>query len=137
MKKIKIACIIDDDPIYVFGTKKIMQLTSFCENFMVFHNGKEALDVLKPLVHNGDNLPEIILLDLNMPVMDGWEFLDEFTQIPVKQKVVIYIVTSSIDPADFKRANKYSINNYIVKPITVDTLSEILNNFKYEDIEQD
>lgn len=133
MKKIEIACIIDDDQIYVFGTRKIMQVTKFCESVMIFHNGKEALDVLKPLIINGEKLPQIILLDLNMPVMDGWEFLDEFTQFPAKQKIVIYIVTSSIDPADVKRARQYdAINNYIVKPITVDKLAEILENFDYD-----
>lgn len=127
MKKIELACIIDDDPIYVFGTKRIMQLANFCDNFMIFHNGKEALDKLKILIANDEKIPDIILLDLNMPVMDGWEFLDEFTIIPVVKQIIIYIVTSSIDPADVDRAKKYGgVSNYIVKPITMDLLKEIL-----------
>ncbi|CAN5171258.1 response regulator [soil metagenome] len=130
MKKIEIACIIDDDPIYVFCTKRIMQMASFCESFLIFHNGKEALDRLKAIILRDENLPEIILLDLNMPVMDGWEFLDEFTKVPASKQITIYIVTSSIDPADVERAKEYdTINNYIVKPVTVDTLKEILKEF--------
>jgi CheY-like chemotaxis protein len=62
--------------------------------------------------------------------MDGWEFLDEFTKVPASKQITIYIVTSSIDPADVERAKEYdTINNYIVKPVTVDTLKEILKEF--------
>ncbi|MFT6828560.1 MAG: CheY-like chemotaxis protein, partial [Roseivirga sp.] len=77
-----------------------------------------------------ENLPEIILLDLNMPVMDGWQFLDQFVQIPTKKKTTIYIVTSSIDPEDLNRAKSYeAVTNYLVKPINIDTLTEILKDF--------
>ncbi|TCD01289.1 response regulator [Pedobacter psychroterrae] len=130
MKKVEIACIIDDDPIYIFGTRRIMELSNFCETFMIFHNGKEALDRLTAIISIGEKLPDIILLDLNMPIMDGWEFLDEFTKVPSKKEILIYIVTSSIDPADIERAKKYDdINNYLVKPITMATLKELFNGF--------
>jgi CheY-like chemotaxis protein len=131
MKKIEIACIIDDDPIYVFCTKRIMALADFCESFLIFHNGKEALDRLSAIIKNDEHLPEVILLDLNMPVMDGWEFLEEFTKIPVSKQVTIYIVTSSIDPEDVQKAKQYeNVNNYIVKPVTVEMLKDILKNFE-------
>lgn len=128
MKKIDIACIIDDDPIFVFGTKKIMELADFCNNFMVFHDGEEALNHLQPIIEMGkESIPDVILLDLNMPIMDGWEFLDEFTKISCKKQIVIYIVTSSVDPADVERAKTYDkITNYLVKPISSKKLQEIL-----------
>lgn len=130
MKKIEIACIIDDDPIYIFCTKRIMVLADFCESFLIFHNGKEALDRLTSIILAKENLPEIILLDLNMPVMDGWEFLEEFTQIPSSKTITIYIITSSINPEDVERAKQYeSISNYIVKPVTIETLKEIKSDF--------
>lgn len=133
MKKIEIACIIDDDPIYIFCTKRIMVLADFCESFMVFHNGKEALDRLTSVIKAKENLPEIILLDLNMPVMDGWEFLEEFTKIPCDQKITIYIVTSSIDPEDVVRGQQYeAISNYIVKPVTIESLKDILMDLSKE-----
>lgn len=130
MTKIETACIIDDDPIFVFAAKRMMHLANFCERFLVFHNGKKALESLEPLMRNGDNLPEVVLLDLNMPVMDGWQFLDQFIQIPTSKKVMVYIVTSSIDPEDLNRAKSYEVvSNYIVKPINLDMLTEILKDF--------
>jgi CheY-like chemotaxis protein len=129
MKKVDIACIIDDDPVFVFGIKRIMQLADFCNGFLVFRNGKEALDHFHAIIENGEKVPEVILLDINMPVMDGWEFLEEFTKIQAKNPITIYIVTSSIDPADFKRAQQFEdITNYLVKPIAVDKLRQIITN---------
>ena len=127
MKKIDIACIIDDDPIFVFGTKRIMQIANFCNGFLVFHNGKEAYDNLRAIILAGEKLPDLILLDLNMPIWDGWHFLDEFTQIPIEKPVTLYIVTSSIDPEDTERAKSYEIvSNYLVKPIKMDDLKKIM-----------
>ncbi len=127
MKKIDVACIIDDDPIFIFGAKRMMELANFCNSFMVFNNGQEAINNLKPIMLTGEKIPEVILLDINMPIMDGWQFLDEFIQIESHKEVTIYIVSSSIDPADLQRAKKYeSISNYVVKPITAETLKNIL-----------
>lgn len=127
MKKIDIACIIDDDPIFVFGTKRIMQLANFCESFMIFRNGKEAYDKLKVIILNKEKLPDLILLDLNMPIWDGWQFLDEFIKIPNETPITIYIITSSVDPADVEKAKSYdSVSNYIVKPITIAELKNLL-----------
>jgi len=130
MKKIDIACIIDDDPIFVFGAKRMMELADFCNGFMVFQDGRKALDGLSAIVASGNNLPELILLDLNMPVMDGWQFLDEFTKIKTDKRITLYIVSSSIDNEDFKKAETYEVvSNYIVKPITMDALKDILEDF--------
>lgn len=127
MKKIDLACIIDDDPIFVFGAKKIMQFSDFCNSFMVYHNGEEAIDGLRPIILANEKMPDIILLDLNMPIMDGWQFLDEFTQIPTEKEILIYIVTSSIDPADVNRAKAYNrVSNYLVKPISIEDLRKSL-----------
>ena len=127
MKKFNIACIIDDDPIFIFGTKRIMQLANFCEGFLVFHNGKEAYESLRAIIIGGGKLPDLILLDLNMPIWDGWQFLDEFIQIPNEKATTIYIVTSSIDPEDVKKAEAYEIvSNYLVKPIKMEDLKKLM-----------
>ncbi|SDS83819.1 Response regulator receiver domain-containing protein [Gillisia sp. Hel1_33_143] len=128
MKKIDIACIIDDDPIFVFSAKKIMQIADFCNGFLVFHNGHEAISNLKAIISNKEqNMPDVILLDLNMPVMDGWEFLDEFVKIPSNKEITIYIVTSSVDPYDVIKAKAYDhVSNYIVKPISMESLKELM-----------
>lgn len=128
MKKIDLACIIDDDPVFVFGAKKIMELGNISKSFMVFPNGAKAIDALKPMIIANQKLPDFILLDINMPVMDGWEFLDELVKIPCKKEITIYIVTSSIDPADMDKAKTYtSVTNYLIKPITTDKLQQVLS----------
>ena len=126
MKKIDIACIIDDDPIFIFGAKRMMELAEFCNSFMIFNNGEEALNSLKPLMDSGENIPEVILLDINMPIMDGWQFLDEFVKIEAHKLITVFIVSSSIDPLDRKRVEAYkNVSNFIVKPITPDMIKSI------------
>lgn len=127
MRPIDVACIIDDDPIYVFAAKRMMELSDFCQSFMLFNNGKKALDGLVPMIDGREAIPELILLDINMPVMDGWQFLDEFIKIKTDQKITLYIVSSSIDTEDYKKAKTYEVvSDFIVKPITIKVLKEIL-----------
>lgn len=134
MKKIDIACIIDDDPIFVFGIKKIMELVGFCKNFMVFRNGEEALNNIKAIISANEKLPDVILLDLNMPILDGIQFLEEFTKVPCKKKIIIYVVSSSVDPEDILRAKSFdNVSDYIVKPISVEKLKEILKHIEKVD----
>ncbi|MDY8135109.1 response regulator [Aquimarina sp. 2201CG5-10] len=128
--KIGLACIIDDDNIYVNLIKKIIETKQLCQNLLIFENGKEALLYFETLLKNlnGESIPEIIFLDLNMPVMDGWEFLESFTQIKNKfgKIITLYIVSSSINPIDMKRArNINSVKDYIIKPITINELESI------------
>ncbi len=131
MKKIDLACIIDDDPIFIFGIKKVMQLADACSNFLIYRNGKEALDALTSLISANEELPDIILLDLNMPILDGWQFLERFVKVPVSKKILVYIVSSSVDPKDVLRAKSYEIvSNYIVKPITMDKLIDALSDIE-------
>jgi len=73
-------CIIDDDPIFIYGFKKLLQLKGLQAKIQAFGNGEEAIDFLKD-PRNHDNLPDIIFIDINMPVMDGWEFTRVFEEI--------------------------------------------------------
>jgi len=129
MKKIDIACIVDDDPIFVYGAKRMMELADFCNGFLIFKNGHDALYKLKALINSGEDLPDLILLDLNMPIMDGWQFLDNFTKIKIDKKIIIYIVSSSIDPVDLEKSKQYSVvSNFVVKPISLDKVRDIMND---------
>lgn len=128
MKKINLACIIEDEPMHLYITKKLLDLTGMVESLLIFSNGKEAYDKLKAIFKASEKLPEIILLDINMPVWDGWQFLDEFTKIPIDTKVIIYILTSSNNPDDFKKAEAYNMSkNYLVKPIRLEELKAVLS----------
>ncbi|MRI01444.1 response regulator [Kriegella sp. EG-1] len=131
MKKIQTSCIIDDDDIFIYGTKRIIQEVDFCEEILVFNNGQEALAEFINLTESGKELPSIIFLDLNMPIMNGWEFLEEFTKIENnnKDKVIVYIISSSVDPRDLERVGNYEIiHNYILKPFSAKDLQSILVN---------
>ncbi|WP_452219173.1 response regulator [Lacinutrix undariae] len=126
MKKINITYIIDDDPIFVFGLKKMLEHANFCNEFSVFNNGEDAIEALKPIIKTGVDFPELILLDLNMPIMDGWQFLDEFIKEKPTKKAIIYIISSSIDPVDIEKAKEYeNVSSFVIKPITRDKIKYI------------
>ena len=131
LNKLQTSCIIDDDDIIVYGAKRIMKEISFSDHILVFNNGQDALTGLKEVGANGEDFPSVIFLDLNMPIMDGWEFLEAFIKFPgfQKENVTIYIISSSVDPRDLLRAKEYSIvSKYILKPITTEDLKNVLAN---------
>lgn len=134
MKKIKLACLIDDDPIFIYGTKRLMNEIDFCEEALVYNNGQSALDGLRQRIERGEHFPEVILLDLNMPIMNGWDFLDEFCKIErtKEEDVTVYIISSSIDPRDLEKVKNYDIiHNYILKPLSpkdLETVKEAMVN---------
>ncbi|NKI25338.1 response regulator [Arenibacter sp. 6A1] len=127
MEITKTACIIDDDPIFVFGTKILLKNNGFGTDIKVCNNGQEALDLFSDILSSVEELPELILLDLNMPVMDGWEFLEEFNKISNQEKSCIYVLSSSIDKRDMERAMSYpSVRNFIAKPLSSVKLRELI-----------
>jgi CheY-like chemotaxis protein len=128
MKSVDIACIIDDDPIFVFGAQRLMKMAGFCKGFLIFHDGQKALDHLVPVLKGSvaSAVPEVILLDINMPILDGWQFLDAIVKIEVVKEITIFVVTSSIDPCDAEKAASYSnVKNFVVKPITQDKIKSL------------
>lgn len=121
--KNKLTYLIDDDKLTVKLTNMLISKNEFCEEISSFFNAQSALDELKKNYSTIENLPDVILLDLNMPVMDGWQFLDEFILLPIKKEISVFIVTSSIDPADIEISKKYDVvKNHITKPITAEKL---------------
>jgi CheY-like chemotaxis protein len=128
MNKVKTLGIVDDDKIYTFLVKKNIEQTNLVETIKVFDNGLDAIDFLKKNAVNHDSLPEIILLDLSMPIMDGWEFLEEYILLSPKlgRKITIYIISSSISPYDIAKAKSISfVTDFIIKPVSKERLIEI------------
>lgn len=121
---------IDDDPITIMLSEKVIAKASFCEKVLVAYDGEEALKILDEIILNGNiNIPEIIFLDLNMPVISGWDFLEIYTRkyANILKNTAIIILSSSIDPNEFLKAKNYPVvSHFLSKPITV----ELLNSLK-------
>lgn len=126
MPKPDIAFIIDDDKVFTYVLSKQMKQMEFSKSTLIFRNGAEALDHLRAVHDMPGSLPSVIFLDLNMPVLDGWQFLDEFTRLGIGKKIRIYIMSSSIDQADHEKASGYpEVLGFYVKPISKANLAGI------------
>jgi CheY-like chemotaxis protein len=122
--------LVDDDKLFNFLSSKILERLGMTNEIHAALNGQEAITLFNNYYQGKDTLPDIILLDLNMPVMDGFSFLEAFKKlnIPHKEKVKIIIVTSSIDPTDAKRAQAMGVYKYLRKPITDEDLRTALED---------
>ena len=135
MKK-KLTCVlfIDDDEPTNFLNKMITEEAMCAEHVQVVQSGQEALNYLSGSGHfkYGNGIypkPELIFLDINMPAMDGWEFLDRYQELPEIQKenTVMVMLTTSLNPDDEKTAQKYPcIAGFEHKPFTMEILLKIL-----------
>src|SRR5438067_5958065 len=99
-------CIIDDDMVYQITTKKVLEKINNTKKIIVFSNGKEAFEYFSKVVSDEDALPDIILLDVNMPYMNAWQFLEEYKKLKpllIKQ-ITIYIISSSVSDIDIQKA---------------------------------
>src|ERR1700742_4250180 len=96
--------LIDDDKLFVFLTKKSIQEADIVAHIKEFGDGQAAIEYIKEIASNAELLPDIIFLDLSMPIMDGWEFLKEYSLLRPKfaKKVALYIVSSSISPEEWE-----------------------------------
>lgn len=133
MKKIRNVLLIDDDEPTNFIHKKIIQSSGFVENVHIAQGGQEALEYLGSN-GKGDrdtSLPELIFLDINMPAMDGWEFLVHYGKLTHLQKenTVIVMLTTSLNPDDELKAKGIKeVYGYRNKPLTRRMLEEIVDN---------
>lgn len=119
--------IIDDDSIFVFVFKKILKKNDETREIVNLQNGQDAINVLQTIYDKKQKLPDVIFLDLNMPVLDGWQFLDELEKLPFKDQLKIYIISSTIDINEIEKAKNYSsVKSFISKPINSVELARIL-----------
>jgi CheY-like chemotaxis protein len=131
MTTLKQLALVDDDDVFVFLTTRMLEKYKLVDLIKIFENGYDALVFIKENLGNIESLPDIILLDLSMPIMDGWQFLDEFVKINLKigKKITIYICSSSISPNDIARAKAISaVSDFIIKPMTKEKLIEMIKN---------
>lgn len=126
--------VVDDDSITIMIVEKMAKLAGFAENVHSVLNGLQAKNFLaNRALYFPHEMPEIILLDLQMSVMSGWEFLDWYSiwQSDLPEKPPVYIFSSSLNLDDEKRANAYSVVvGFIIKPLTNDILLNIARERK-------
>lgn len=125
----KSVAIIDDDKIFQQMIKKTIGQIETIENIYTFSDGKEAIDYFGIYSSDIKMLPDVIFLDLNMPNMNGWEFLEAYFLLEpnLAKKSTIYIVSSSVDPNDLikvKASNE--VSDYLVKPLNIEFFTQIL-----------
>lgn len=130
--KTKLNCIllVDDDDATNYIHKRAIMALDCTQEIITKSNGQEALDFLKSTVNGKYPQPELIFLDINMPLMDGWEFLENYGQLDASQKseIVIVMLTTSLNPDDHNKAMQISsISDFKPKPLTTKMLQDILS----------
>lgn len=130
MSKFKEVFVVDDDKVFHFIIKKLFTKNNIAITPSFYLNGLEAIENIKEKISQGVSLPDLILLDINMPIMDGWQFLDEFRQTRKSNpggQTIIYLVSSSDSQSDIDRAKEYQdqIQDYFFKPMTLEDLQKI------------
>lgn len=130
MSKFKDVFVIDDDKVFHFIIKKLFSKNNIDISPSFYFNGLDAIEEIKEKINTGNTLPDLILLDINMPIMDGWQFLDEFrkTRIVTQgERTTIYLVSSSDSISDINKAKEYQdqIKDYFFKPMTIEDLKKI------------
>lgn len=124
--KIKLL-VIDDDDINIFIIKKIVEKTGYNVEMISKTNGQIAIDYLAGVVSSAEQLPQLILIDINMPVLNGWEFLEAYEKLGIAQSVDMYMLSSSVYENDIEKAKTYStVKGFISKPLSIERLTELL-----------
>lgn len=127
MNKVSTICIINDDDIFTFILKKSITKLNICDEVISFINGDEAI---KEFEKPNSSIPNIILLDINMPVLNGWDFLTEFVKINIPIKVDIYLISAHISNEDLIKAkNQKEITGILTDPTDNKILIEIVETY--------
>jgi two-component system, chemotaxis family, chemotaxis protein CheY len=125
-----IVALVDDDKIFQLTASKTIKALQLSDNILQFENGEDALKYLVDNASSPDNLPDFIFLDINMPFVDGWMFLQDYANLKqnLRKEISIFMVSSSIDPRDIHRARSIpDVQQYVIKPLSKEKFIELLN----------
>jgi two-component system, chemotaxis family, chemotaxis protein CheY len=129
--KTPIVALVDDDKIFQLTASRTIKGLQLTDHILQFENGEEALKYLVEHASNSEKLPDYIFLDINMPFVDGWMFLQDYSNLKenLGKEICIYMVSSSIDPRDIQRAQSIpEVLQYVVKPVSREKFAELLSH---------
>lgn len=128
MEKLDSVMLIDDDEITNFINEHLLQEIEVAEHIIVATDGLEGIEQVRSRYEAGQNCPELIFIDINMPVMDGFAFLEEYQQmnLPNHESVVLVMLTSSENQKDIEQIKQSTNVDYLNKPLTKEKLQNIL-----------
>jgi len=120
--------LVDDDSTFNFLSTKTLERMGVEIAVHTALNGEQALELFQNYYRDATSLPDVILLDLNMPIMDGFGFLQAFKKLklPTNKPIKIFVVSSSSNPDDIQRAHALGADGYLTKPLTTESLSKAL-----------
>ncbi len=121
---------VDDDITTTYLNERLIKKLGIANQIMVARNGKEGLELVERFYKEQGILPELILLDINMPVMDGFEFLIEYRKLNIedKESAQIVMLTTSSNPLDINKVRNLGVSGYLNKPLKAEGLNQILGN---------
>lgn len=132
MKKINRLAVIDDDSVDQMAVERYCKIGQLAEDVVAFHDAESAIHYLSNSQGNSEEVPDVIFLDINLPKLDGWDFLNEYETIAPKlgKNIAIYVFSSSISELDTAKArNSKYVKDYIYKPISLEKLKRVLGNY--------
>jgi len=120
----QLAYVIENDRITATVTELVLRKNLRRGEVQTYGNGQLAFDQLREALRSGGTVPDLILLDLDMPVIDGWEFLDALRGLPLAKQVCVFVLTSSIHPDDAVKAKYYEqVKGFLSKPLSSDSVA--------------
>jgi CheY-like chemotaxis protein len=124
--------LIDDDAATNFYHKLIISKSGIAASMHVAHHGKEAIDYLISAQNGKESMPDLIFLDINMPIMDGWEFLEQYKLLPadIREKITLVLLSASMNPGDAVRAKTFpEIAEFKNKPLTEEMVQDMVKTY--------
>ncbi|HXA02955.1 MAG TPA: response regulator [Cytophagaceae bacterium] len=130
MNGIKSILIVDDDEINNFLHERLLRILKVTEQITIAINGANGIKCLEYCFLKNERVPDLILLDINMPVMDGFEFLKNFRAMNFtnKEKIIIAVLTTSSDPGDRNKMEALGVRHYLYKPLTEQAILRLMDH---------
>jgi CheY-like chemotaxis protein len=120
--------LIDDDEVFVFATKRLIQLKNFCKDVYHFSTVAEAITYFKNHKKNPDLIPDVVFIDINLQAETGWEFIDHYEELSpeLAKESHIYMLSASLSHADLEKAIQYPfVKGFLNKPLSKENLAQI------------